>query len=203
MDLIWLILSILAWCTLHSLFASLLVKKMSRRLFGPGVERVYRPGYNLFAGLSFVPVLALVGLNPDRTLYNVQLPWSALMIAGESLAMLALVVGFLQSHPFDFLGLRQLVAPGGQGVGLTTDGLYRYVRHPLYSAGLLIIWLVPRMAVNLLVMNLLLTAYLIIGANIEERKLRKEFGQVYIDYMAGTPMFVPFLKGIKRNHGTS
>lgn len=113
MDLIWLILSILVWGMLHSLFASLPVKKRSRRLFGPGVERVYRLDYNLFAVLSLVPVLAQVGLHPGRTIYIVQLPWSVIMLAGEVLALLALVIGFSQSQPSDFLGLRQLVSPGG------------------------------------------------------------------------------------------
>jgi len=172
-------------------------------LFGPGVERVYRLGYNLFAVLSLVPVLAQVGLHPGRTIYIVQLPWSVLILAGEVSALLALVIGFLQSQPSDFLGLRQLVSPGGQDRCLTTDGLYRNIRHPLYSASLLIIWLVPRMTVNLVGMNLTLTAYIIIGAIFEERKLRMEFGQEYIDYMTDTPLFVPFLKRTKGNHGAS
>jgi protein-S-isoprenylcysteine O-methyltransferase Ste14 len=59
------------------------------------------------------------------------------------------------------------------------------------------------MTVNLLVTDLALTAYLLIGANLEERKLRTEFGQEYVDYMAATPMFVPFLRGNKSRRGTS
>jgi protein-S-isoprenylcysteine O-methyltransferase Ste14 len=203
MSLIWLILSVLAWGMFHSVLASLPVKSFFRRLFGLGVERVYRLGYNLLAGLSFLPVLALVGLHPGITMYNVRWPWSALMFAGELLAILALAIGILQSHPFDFLGLCQLMSPGGNGDKLTTTGLYHYVRHPLYSTGLVILWLVPRMTVNLFAMNLALTAYIIIGANLEERKLIKELGQEYVDYMANTPMFIPFLKAIRHNNETS
>ena len=203
MGRVWLIFSILVWGFLHSIFASLQFKAFARRLLGPGVGRVYRLGYNLFAGLSLVPVLALAALTVDSSLYNVPQPWSVLMIAGEFLAGMALAVGFLQSHPFEFLGFSQLASPIEATGRLTTAGLYRFVRHPLYTAGLLLIWLVPRMTVNLLVTDLALTAYLIIGANLEERKLSREFGQEYDDYMAVTPMFVPFLKGNKSRRGTS
>jgi protein-S-isoprenylcysteine O-methyltransferase Ste14 len=167
------------------------------------MDRVYRLGYNVFASLSLLPVLALAALQPDTTLYTIRLPWSLLMYAGEFLALLTLVFGLLQSHPLEFLGLQQLVSTASQPGGLTTTGLYRYVRHPLYSAGLVLIWLVPRMSVNLLVMDLALSAYILIGAMFEERKLRKGFGQAYTDYMSVTPMLVPFLKGNKSRGGTS
>ena len=203
MGSVWLLFSILVWGFLHSVLATLKFKALARRLLGPGVERFYRLGYNLFAGLSLVALLALAAFTADRNLYLVPLPWSVLMIVGEALAGLALVVGFLQSHPFEFLGISQLGSPIGETGGLITAGLYRYVRHPLYTAGLLLIWLVPRMTVNLLVMDLALSAYLLIGANLEERKLRAEFGQEYDDYSAVTPMFVPFLKGNKSRPGTS
>jgi protein-S-isoprenylcysteine O-methyltransferase Ste14 len=198
-----LILSILVWGSLHSVFASLQFKALARRLLGPGVERVYRLGYNLFAGLSLLVVLVLAAFTADSNLYKVPLPWSVFMIAGEFLAGIALAVGFLQGHPFEFLGLSQLGSPIGERDKLTTTGLYRLVRHPLYTAGLLLIWLDPRMTVNLLVMDLALTAYILIGAHLEERKLRTEFGQEYEAYMAATPMFVPFLRGNKSRRGTS
>jgi protein-S-isoprenylcysteine O-methyltransferase Ste14 len=65
------------------------------------------------------------------------------------------------------------------------------VRHPLYTAGLLFIWLIPVMTANLLALNIGLTMYLIIGALFEERKLVREFGEAYIQYRKNTPMLVP------------
>ena len=70
-------------------------------------------------------------------------------------------------------------------------GLYRWVRHPLYTAGLVFIWLTPVMTVNLLAMNLGLTIYIVLGAMFEERKLLHEFGQAYADYQRRTPMLIP------------
>jgi methanethiol S-methyltransferase len=77
---------------------------------------------------------------------------------------------------------------------MTRTGLYRYVRHPLYTCSILILWLVPVMTVNLLAFNLGATLYMTIGAFFEERKLVREFGGEYEAYRRHTPMLVPGLK---------
>jgi protein-S-isoprenylcysteine O-methyltransferase Ste14 len=203
----WLILSVLLWGLLHSLLASFKAKQLVHRRLGERAARFYRLAYNVFSAVSFLPVLALAVLTPDRTLYQVRLPWSALMIFGEFLATVVLLVGFFQTDVWEFIGLRQ--AAGGavslsngpvetkQG-RLVTRGLYRYVRHPLYTAGIAFIWLMPLMTVNVLAINIALTVYVVIGAIFEERKLRGEFGQAYADYAARTPMFLPFTKWNKK-----
>ena len=43
-----------------------------------------------------------------------------------------------------------------------------------------------------LVIRVILTAYLILGALLEERKLKAEFGQDYRDYCRRTPMLFPW-----------
>jgi methanethiol S-methyltransferase len=195
MSIIWLALSVLLWGFLHSLFASLQFKAFAFRVFGPGIDRIYRLVYNLVAGISFVAVLGVAALTPDRKLYVVPFPWVILMILGELLAVAALVIGFLQTDAWDFIGLRQVAGvETKRPPKLVTGGLYRYVRHPLYTAGMLFIWLMPLMTARVLVINLALTLYVIVGAYFEERKLRREFGQDYADYVAATPMFIPFLK---------
>jgi protein-S-isoprenylcysteine O-methyltransferase Ste14 len=47
------------------------------------------------------------------------------------------------------------------------------------------------MSVNLLALNAGLTAYLYVGAMVEERKLRAEYGETYSRYQAETPMLIP------------
>jgi protein-S-isoprenylcysteine O-methyltransferase Ste14 len=194
--MLWLFLSVFLWGLLHSLSASHGAKLLARRAFGPHVDHYYRLVYNIFAVVSFLPVLAVLFLVPDRTLYLVPLPWSIFMVAGEFLAAGALMVGFRETDAWEFLGFRQL-GEVDRPSQLTTSGLYHYVRHPLYSAGLAFIWLLPLMTVNILAVNIALTVYVIIGAYFEERKLQVIFGQAYIDYSAVTPMFIPFLKGNK------
>jgi methanethiol S-methyltransferase len=200
--MLWLVLSVLMWGLIHSLLASLKAKEVARRWLGDRARRFYHLGYNVLACVSFLPVLFVATLIPDRRLYLVPLPWSGLMVIGELLAIAALVIGFSQTDAWEFLGLRQ---PGDSDKPskLTTSGFYRHVRHPLYSVGLAFIWLTPLMTANILAINIALTVYIITGAYFEECKLRREVGQDYANYMAVTPMFIPFLKVNKARRESS
>jgi protein-S-isoprenylcysteine O-methyltransferase Ste14 len=189
------LLAIATWGVVHSLLASKAVKRLARRWFGDLVDRGYRLVYNLISVITFLPLLALPLILPDRNLYKIPFPWLLLTTAVQLLAALSLVVGLLQTGVMSFLGLSQWVQGSGDGRSeLIVHGLYRWVRHPLYTAGLVFIWLIPVMTVNLLVFNLGLSAYLVIGAYFEERKLMGDFGQAYLSYRAQTPMLVPWLR---------
>ena len=192
-------LSVLLWGFFHSLFASFEAKELARRWLGAWIARYYRLAYNLFALLSFVPVLVILFLTPDRQLYEIPLPWSALMMVGQFVALVVLVVGFLQVDAREFLGLRQVAGSlSSRGGELLTSGLYHYVRHPLYSAGLVFIWLIPIMTTNVLAINLALSLYVVCGAWLEEGRLLREYGDAYAAYQRRTPMLVPFLR-FRRN----
>ena len=192
----WLILlAILVWGGVHSFLASLWAKGRARRWFGALANRTYRLLYNILAVLSFLPVLALVGMLPDGVLYTIPFPWALITSLGQLAALAALLLGLFQTDVWSFLGFRQLLQPAttDQPASLVLKGLYRWVRHPLYTAGLVFIWLTPVMTVNLLAMNIGLTIYIVVGALFEERKLVYEFGQAYADYRKSTPMLVPGL----------
>ena len=174
------------------MLASLGVKQRARRAFGPGTDRWYRLAYNIFGGVSLLPVLALALLLPDGELYAVPTPWSIIFLLGQALAVLALLIGLWQTGVWTFLGLQQLVGPvPDEPEELVINGLYRWVRHPLYTAGLALIWLVPVMTFNLLALNFGLTVYLFVGAIYEERKLLRVYGASYADYQKRTPMLIP------------
>jgi protein-S-isoprenylcysteine O-methyltransferase Ste14 len=176
----------------HSLLASLHIKEWARKRFGEAAGRGYRLGFNIFAGLTLLPVLALPALLPDRALYSIPFPWTLLTLALQGLAALALLCGLIQTGLWSFLGLQQLMAPlSREGGELVVHGLYRWVRHPLYTAGLVFIWLTPVMTVNLLALIAGFSFYLVIGALIEERKLLEEFGQAYAEYRRRTSFLIP------------
>jgi methanethiol S-methyltransferase len=183
---------------MHSLLASLRVKAAARRSFGAAADRYYRLAYNIFGVVSLLPVLVLPILLPDRRVYTVAFPWSLLLLAIQALALFGLGAGALQTGGGAFLGLKQLVEPQPVKSELVTAGLYQWVRHPLYSAGMVFMLAMPVMTRNLFALFLGLTAYLIIGAMFEERKLEAEFGAAYDRYREQTPMFIPGLKGLKR-----
>jgi protein-S-isoprenylcysteine O-methyltransferase Ste14 len=193
---LFLIFAIIAWGFVHSLLATTATKERVRRWFGPGSDRWYRLAYNMFSILTFLPILGLAAQDPGETLYVIPAPWSYLAMAGQLLALAALGIGLLQTGVWSFLGIEQLLVNSeGSEAQMVTGGLYRWVRHPLYTAGLAFIWLTPVMTVNLLVLNLGLTVYLVIGAIYEERKLVREFGGAYKNYQENVPMLIPLVKG--------
>jgi methanethiol S-methyltransferase len=200
--MVWIVLAVFLWGLVHSLLASRKAKDLAKRIFGENQNRFYRLIYNVFAGVSFLPVLFIMFRVPDRTLYLVPVPWSLFMVGGELLAVAALLSAFRQTDIWDFVGLRQ-IEENPPPSKLATSGLYSYIRHPLYSAGMAFIWLLPLMTVNILAVNFALTVYVIVGATIEERKLRSAFGQEYIEYARVTPMFIPFIKGNKNRSASS
>lgn len=189
-----LIIAIMVWGFVHSLLATVATKAHVRQLLGPGVDRWYRLAYNLIGILTFLPVLGLLALYPGETLYVIPTPWSYLTLAGQLLAIVALLIGLLQTGVWSFLGFEQLMVKSTDSTPrMVTSGLYRWVRHPLYTAGLVFIWLTPLMTVNLLVLNLGLTIYLVVGALYEERKLVREYGNQYLRYQEQVPMLVPYI----------
>lgn len=189
----WLILlAVIAYGLLHSLLASLKTKARTRHWFGPATDRWFRLAYNLIAVLTLLPILLLPILLIDQDIYVIRYPWVILTLIIQVLAVIVLIVGLRQTGITSFIGLRQLLFPEDTSPPrLVTTGLYRYVRHPLYAAGLVLIWLMPILTWNLLALYLGLTAYIFIGAYFEERKLRLEFGESYAEYCRHTPMLIP------------
>jgi methanethiol S-methyltransferase len=182
------------WGMVHSILASHWIKDGLRHSLGTGFMRWYRFLYNGFSAVTFLPLIVMAQLLPDQALYSIPAPWLYLALLVQFAAVVTLLVGLLQTDVWGFIGLRQLVS-GEQAIGsLVTSGLYRLVRHPLYTSGLVILWLAPQMTLNRLVLIISLTIYIVIGAIFEERKLLREFGSVYAEYSARTPMFIPGLR---------
>ncbi len=181
------LLSLAVWGAVHSFLASHLAKD----LFNIG--RMYRLVYNLFAGVTFLPILYLSATLPTLPLYQVPAPWSYFMLAGQGLSALLLLVALLQTDTLSFIGLRQLFEEKDTPSTLITRGLYKVVRHPLYTFSLLFIWLSPNMSQNSLALYVGVTLYVFIGAYFEERKLLREFGEAYAEYRRKTPFIIPGL----------
>ncbi len=190
MSILYILLSLLLWGLIHSLLASLAFKSFLTNLLGESLMRGYRLFYNLFSLLSFLPILYLVAVLPDAPLYSVPAPLSYAMILGQGVAAVLLLVGVLQTDTLYFVGLRQLIEQE-KPAKFVTGGLYHLVRHPLYTAGLLFLWLSPQVTVNSFTLNIAATIYILIGAYFEERKLLREFGEAYEEYKSKTPMLIP------------
>jgi protein-S-isoprenylcysteine O-methyltransferase Ste14 len=193
------LLAVAAYGALHTAMATHWAKRRARQSLGSAADRFYRLIYNTIAVIALLPVLAVPAVHPGPTLYRLAWPWSLVALLGQGVAAGLLVAGALQTDLWRFLGLRQLRQPElDTSPRLVVTGLYRWVRHPLYSAGLVFLWLTPWMTTSVLALNLGLTAYIVIGSRFEERRLIAEFGNLYRGYQQRVPRLVPSLRPARR-----
>lgn len=174
---------------IHSMTAGIWLKDwLARRFSVRAVDGWYRLAYNSFAIMSFIPVFALLVLLPDWTLYEARPPWGLLCLALQALGSIGIVVALLTTDAWHFVGIRQVweYLSGRQAIAgqtpLRTNGLYRLVRHPLYTFSLVIIWAIPHMTFNLLIFNISATIYFAVGSIFEERRLELAYGDEYRAY---------------------
>jgi hypothetical protein len=66
------------------------------------------------------------------------------------------------------------------------------VRHPLYSCILVLFWTNPAMTADQLLLSVMWTAWIWVGAMLEERDLLAEFGESYGAYRRQVPMLIPW-----------
>lgn len=191
------------WAVLHSLLAGKTVKRKARALFGASTDRWYRFGFVVFAVLTLAPIVVLLLLLPDRTLYAVPSPWRWIMNVGQAVSAVLLAWTIRQTRPMRFIGLTRLLDPEDGGAQkeskLAEGGLYGMVRHPMYFFALLLMWLSPSMTVNRLALYALITLYFFVGSIHEETLLIDEFGDVYRTYRRRVPRLIPGLK--RRSRG--
>ncbi|RPJ70443.1 MAG: DUF1295 domain-containing protein [Alphaproteobacteria bacterium] len=125
-------------------------------------------------------------------------PWSVVRYA----LLISSLVVFLKAFFFDydslsFLGIRQLLSFNKRTIHpegvIMKNGLLGIVRHPMYFAVIIYLWCQTFRLSDVLV-NAVLTVYVIIGTILEERKLVLEFGDPYVQYQKEVPMLIPFVK---------
>ncbi|MDJ0895907.1 MAG: methyltransferase [Alphaproteobacteria bacterium] len=160
--------------------------------------RFYRLSYNLFAAAHVVLtwLLAEHWLGRAGQIFDRPAGLEIAQTAGFALGAVLMVVGLRGYDLGRLAGTAQLAAgSAGQDLRvdepLRTDGLHRYMRHPLYSAGFLLLW--GRVTGEAtLATALWLSLYLLIGTWLEERRLLQAYGDAYADYRARVPAFLPW-----------
>ncbi|MDH3431697.1 MAG: isoprenylcysteine carboxylmethyltransferase family protein [Gammaproteobacteria bacterium] len=78
---------------------------------------------------------------------------------------------------------------------LVTTGIYRYIRHPMYSALLFLAWGALLKSVSIITLVLAGVATLAVAATAKAEEVENvaRFGKVYQGYMKRTRRFVPFV----------
>jgi protein-S-isoprenylcysteine O-methyltransferase Ste14 len=143
--------------------------------------------YRFFA---FESILILFLLNVDD--------WFREAFAVRQIVSWLLLVFSLFLVGQGFYLLRVAGKPEGHFENTTTlvrQGVFRYIRHPLYSSLLFLGWGVylkdPSPLGSILV--LLATAFLAATAKVEEAENLQKFGEDYAAFMKTTKRFIPFL----------
>lgn len=178
---------------LHSILAD---PHIMRRIY-------YRWWYRFFyvaqSVILLLPIVYIFYMLPEEPFFQPDLPVKNLLYI---FWVSGLAFGLYAVRSYDnssFLGITQFrKGMKGEKVKyekpvLTKKGALALVRHPYYTVSLILIWSRPLFLKDLW-LNIALTIYFLLGTINEERKLRKEFGQEYIEYSKEVPALIPFTK---------
>ncbi len=184
------------YCFVHSALISVRVTELFRRALGKGYA-YYRLVFNAFSLVTFAPLL-LYSRSPrfqHPTIFEWSGGWQFLRYSMILLSAALIVSGSRHYSFSQFLGFRQIRSGSSQG-GITetgnidTTGVLGITRHPWYVAVFLLLW-VNNLSAATIVVNVVLSSYLVIGTLLEERKLVLEFGDRYRVYQKNVSMFIP------------
>lgn len=163
----------------------------------PSLKNPRSHGYYRF--FAWETILVLFLLNAEFWFHD-PLSWN--QIIAWSLLLLSLV-----PLTFGIHSLRTRGKPAKQREGdpsllafekttaLVTTGIYRYIRHPLYSSLFLLTWGIffkaPSLSGGLLAT--ISTGFLVLTAKADEAECVHFFGAEYSQYMKNTKRFVPYI----------
>lgn len=165
---------------LHSLLAAKSVKDIFPR-------KIYRPFYVFF---SVAGLLGMLFLNDSIFALNFFKSEGPVRYASLLLTTFGVMTIHASFRQYSFKGF---VGLNSEPHALKTDGILKYVRHPIYAGTILVVigffLYIPNLPT--LVSCTCTFIYLPIGMYLEERKLIKEFGQEYLEYKRKVPAIVP------------
>ena len=179
----------------HSVMARAGFKRWLTRFIPAAAER---STYVLASSLALILLFAL--WEPmGGVVWALQSPAATLAVYGlYGLGWVLIVLSTFLINHFDLFGLRQvwlnLVGREYTPLEFKLHSLYRYVRHPLYVGFFIALWATPTMTVAHLVFSVMCSAYILLGARLEERDLRR-FHPEYEAYERAVPGYLPRLGG--------
>jgi len=188
----------IVFCFLHSALATTKVKKNVAEA-KPKWAPFYRLFYTLFAFATFGAVVIFQVAIASPFVFEPKTAISILGWLATALGALLMLV-CIKKYFLSLSGLKSLFANKEVANNLRIDGVHRYVRHPLYLGTFVFIWgawlVFPYL--SLLISNIIITGYTLLGIFFEEKKLVLEFGVDYENYKKKVPRLIPFLRGFKR-----
>jgi protein-S-isoprenylcysteine O-methyltransferase Ste14 len=188
------IFSWILWCTLHSALIAPSVTDYLKKKMGDRF-RFYRLFFNAVSLATLVPVVYYSIPIPQAPVFRWEGPLLIVKYLLLAASITLFVAGGRHYSMAQFLGIRQ-IKTGRVNSALSeydtfdTSGILRAIRHPWYTASLLFIW-ARDLSLSTLLINIVLSAYFVVGTILEERKLLLEFGEKYREYQEQVSMFIP------------
>ncbi|MBF0186465.1 MAG: hypothetical protein HQL50_00910 [Magnetococcales bacterium] len=178
----------------HSGMASERFKKGWCRLLGPlaAAERLL---YNLISALCTSAILLhAYQFLPHTPLFRPEGYMLLTLFGVQFLGAMGMLAALATYDLARFSGFAALRA-ASSGENLPEEPFqiawpHRFVRHPVYACGLLVIWVRP-LDTAALILNLCATTYLIIGMRLEEGRLLTAYGEPYMRYRKQVPALIP------------
>jgi protein-S-isoprenylcysteine O-methyltransferase Ste14 len=180
------------WCVQHSLLNS---RGFIDRFAIPQtrIGPYYRLIYNLVSVGTLVAVVRITPRADEAWLWT----WDGWLKPVQVLIFVIAIFVFVltfRCHDFwEFLGVKPFIKSGrveSSTRPLAVHGIYGVLRHPQYTAGLMVLW-ARNIAATELVVNIVLSIYLIVGARMEESRFRATIGEEYERYRQKVPAFLP------------
>jgi len=180
----WIWLSGFVFALFHSLTASQTCKQLA---YGMGLkEPRYRLFYSLVALITTGVWAWYIHHLPDVTLYqSTSVVWWSLL-ALQVLGGLIALAAFAPIDGLVFLGLK--TAQDTQDP-FVISGIYRWIRHPMYTGAMLILLAMPGQTWNGLNFSLVLCVYFIVGSKFEEKRMIAAH-PAYREYQQNVPAFL-------------
>jgi len=174
---------------LHSLLASHQVKSFFQRLLKRGF-RFYRLLYSMISTIGLLLLLIINASISSELLFTCDklIRYLSLMLA--TFGVIIISRSFKEYRFSSFIGFKE------ESSEFKKTGILKYVRHPIYSGTILIVigffLFDPTLATLASVCCILV--YLPIGIYLEERKLIKHFGDLYLSYKKEVPSVFPKIR---------
>ena len=186
------------YCTLHSYLISIGFTNLMSRLLKK-YYAFYRLFYVLISLFLLVPLINY-SIQSDNTVIIIYGPYLDILryVLIASSLLIFLWAFFFDYDFLSFFGIRQILNLAkskkiNQSDEIKRSGLLGIIRHPMYFALIIYLWCQTLKMTDIIV-NTVLTVYIIIGTKLEEKKLVLEFGETYIKYQKEVPMLIPFTK---------
>jgi protein-S-isoprenylcysteine O-methyltransferase Ste14 len=153
--------------------------------------KYYRPLYSIFAFVTLALILWFQFSFESPWLFT---PVIFARLSGIIAALTGLIIMLIciNKYFYEMSGLQALQNLQARNT-LQQTGLHKYVRHPLYFGTLLFIWglfLIFPLLINLIAV-IVITTYVLFGVELEEKKLKLEFGEAYKEYSKKVPRLIP------------